>query len=174
MLLKEFNATAEDYPGDRTIVDLFEEQAARTPEEVAVIFEERRLTYKEINERSNQLAHYLRGLGVREEMLVGISIERRVEMIIGILGILKAGGAYVPMDPAYPAERIGYMLEDTEARWVLGSELCRDRLPSMEQGVITGLDGHWKMIGLDDLVGDRPGVGGTGGGRAEGRISWRT
>ena len=83
-----------------------------------MVFEEKQLTYQELNERSNQLAHYLRSKGVKEETLVPICMERGMEMIIGILAILKAGGAYVPIDPEYPQERIRYMLEDTAARIV--------------------------------------------------------
>ena len=106
-ILEEFTDTINtDYPKDKTIIDLFEEQVNKTPENTAIVFEDQHLTYKELNERSNQLAHYLRSKGVKEETFVPICIERRTEMIIGILGILKAGGVYVPVDPDYPEERI--------------------------------------------------------------------
>ena len=111
-LLKEFNNTEVAYPPDKTIVDLFEEQAVKTPDYIAVIFEEQQLSYQELNERANQLAHYLRSRGVKEETLVPICVDRSLELIIGILGILKAGGAYVPIDSDYPQERIRYMLKD--------------------------------------------------------------
>ena len=89
-----------------------EAQVARTPESIALTFNEQTLTYAELNRRANQLAHYLRSLGVGPEVLVGILLERSVELIVGILGVLKAGGAFVPIDPSYPQERIDYMLAD--------------------------------------------------------------
>src|SRR5947209_5675120 len=110
----EWNATATDYPQDRCIQQLFEEQVERTPEAVAVIYEDDRLTYHELNRRANQLAHHLRALGVGPEVRVGICVQRSLEMVIGLLGILKAGGAYVPLDPAYPAERLSFMLQDAQ------------------------------------------------------------
>ena len=108
----EWNDTAADYPQDRCIHQLFEEQVARTPEAVAVVFEDEQLTYGELNARANRLAHHLRGCGVGPEVLVGLCLERSPEMVVGLLGILKAGGAYVPLDPAYPQERLAFMLED--------------------------------------------------------------
>src|SRR5204863_5751349 len=101
----EWNDTATDYPRDRCIHELFEEQVARTPDAVAVVFEDQQLTYGELNARANQLAHHLIALGVGPEVLVGICMERSLELIVGLLAILKAGGAYVPMDPSYPNER---------------------------------------------------------------------
>ena len=118
-LLFGFNDTHTDYPRDKTIVDRFYEQAAKTPDSIAVVFEDRELTYRQLDERSNQLAHYLQQHGMREESLVVICVERSLEMIIAILGILKAGGAYVPVDPNYPQDRIAYLLEDTAARIAL-------------------------------------------------------
>ena len=82
----------------------------KTPDAIAVVFADQRLTYRELNQRANQLAHYLRKLGVGPEVLVGVCVERSMEMIVGILGILKAGGAYVPLDPSYPDERLAFML----------------------------------------------------------------
>lgn len=117
-LVVEWNATKSDYPNDTCIHELFEEQVERTPEAVAVVFENMRLSYRELNRRANQLAHYLRKLGVGREVLVGICIQRSVEMIVGVLAILKAGGAYVPLDPSYPEDRLEFMLEDSQA-WVL-------------------------------------------------------
>ena len=109
-LLVEWNDTARDYPRDRCVHQLFEEQAARTPDAVAVVFEDRQLTYRELNAQANQLARHLRTLGVGPEMPVGMCVERSLEMVVGMLGILKAGGAYVPLDPAYPRERLALML----------------------------------------------------------------
>ena len=98
-LLIEWNDTQRDYPKDKCIHQLFEEQVEKTPETIAVVFEEKQLTYQELNERANRMAHYLSKLGVKAETKVGICVERSVEMVIGLLGILKAGGAYVPLDP---------------------------------------------------------------------------
>ena len=116
-LLEQFNATAATYPIDKSIVDLFEEQAAKSPEAVALTFGDQQLSYKELNERSNQLARYLQKQGVKAETIVPVCMERSAAMIIGLLGILKAGGAYVPIDPEYPADRISYMLEEPVLRW---------------------------------------------------------
>ena len=112
-LLVEWNDTATEYPQDKCIHKLFEEQVEKTPNAIAVVFEEEELTYEQLNERANQLAHYLQSLGVKPEVLVGICVERSVEMVVGLLGILKAGGAYVPIDPNYPQERLSYMLDDS-------------------------------------------------------------
>jgi hypothetical protein len=105
-LLNAFNDTNVDYPKDKNILDLFEEQVIKTPAATALVFEDEELSYEELNDRSNQLAHYLLSLGVKEETLVPICIERSLNMIVGILGILKSGGAYVPIDPGYPPEWI--------------------------------------------------------------------
>ena len=109
----EWNATDAEYPSDKCIHELFEEQAARTPDAVAVVFEDQSLSYGELNGRANRLAHYLRGLGVKPDERVAICVERGLDMVAGLLAILKAGGAYVPLDPAYPAERLAYMLADS-------------------------------------------------------------
>ncbi|MGK7948457.1 MAG: amino acid adenylation domain-containing protein [Xenococcaceae cyanobacterium] len=138
-LLVEWNDTQADYPQDKCIHQLFEEQVERTPEAIAVVFEEQQLTYLELNSRANQLAHYLKSLGVGAEVLVGICVERSIEMIVGLLGILKAGGAYVPIDPAYPPERIGYMLEDAQVSVLLTQAKLLHRLPAY-QGQVVCLD----------------------------------
>ncbi|GEO12156.1 non-ribosomal peptide synthetase [Segetibacter aerophilus] len=127
-LLIEFNDNKVAYPEDKSIVNLFEEQVSKTPFNQAVIFEEQKLTYAELNERANHLAHYLRTKGVREETLVPICIERSLELIVGILGILKVGGAYVPIDPKYPGHRIGFMLKDISADIILCSKNTKDNL----------------------------------------------
>ncbi|MGG3840811.1 amino acid adenylation domain-containing protein, partial [Paenibacillus thiaminolyticus] len=118
-ILETFNDTAADYPRGKTIHQLVEEQAERTPNQVAVVYEDSCLTYRELNERANRLARTLIAEGVQPEQLVGILVERSLEMIAGILAIMKAGGAYVPIDPEYPEERIGYMLEDSGAKLLL-------------------------------------------------------
>lgn len=110
----EWNETKAEYPSDRCIHELFEEQVEKAPHATAVMFEKEELTYAELNRRSNQLAHYLRHLGVRPDDRVAICVERGLEMIVGLLGVLKAGGAYVPMDPSYPPERLRFILEDCE------------------------------------------------------------
>ena len=114
--MTSWNNTLAAYPRDFTLHELLEAQAERTPERVAVEFEGKRLTYAELNQRANQLAHYLRTLGVGPATLVGICLERSLDMIVGLLGILKAGAAYVPLDPAYPKERLGFMVEDAQLR----------------------------------------------------------
>ncbi len=128
--LVELNNTRRDYPKDVCIHELFESQVRRTPDAVAVICEDKQLTYRELNCRSNQLAHYLRRHGVGPEVLVGICAEQSVEMLIGLLGILKAGGAYVPLDPTYPQERLEFILTDTETSVVLTQRSLLERLPS--------------------------------------------
>ena len=145
LILVDWNDTAAEYPRDKCIHQLFEEQAARTPDAVAVEYEEEQLTYRQLNERANQLAHYLRKLGVGPETLVGICVERSLEMVVGILGVLKAGGAYVPMDPAYPKDRIAYMLEDSAAPVVLTQERLLADLPPTEARVIA-LDRDWNRV----------------------------
>nr|CAQ48259.1 MicA protein [Planktothrix prolifica NIVA-CYA 98] len=118
-LLVDWNNTKTDYPQDQCIHQLFEAQVERTPDAIAVVFENQQLTYTELNGRANQLAHYLQSLGVGPEVLVGIAVERSFEMIVGLLGILKAGGAYVPLDPDYPTERLQFMLEDSQVSLLL-------------------------------------------------------
>ncbi|MHA6534827.1 AMP-binding protein, partial [Paenibacillus sp. BAC0078] len=115
-LLETFNDTRTEYPKNKTIHELFKQQAERTPEATAIEFESGRMTYGELNAKANQLAHELRLRGVGSDRIVGIMAERSVKMVVGILAILKAGGAYLPIDPTYPAERIAYMLEDSGAR----------------------------------------------------------
>jgi aspartate racemase len=112
-LLVEWNNTQIEYPNDTCIHQLFEAQVERTPEAVAVVFENQQLTYQQLNHRANQLAHHLQKLGVKPEVTVGICLERSLEMLVALLAILKAGGAYIPLDPTYPQERFAFMLEDS-------------------------------------------------------------
>ena len=144
-LLVEWNNTQVDYPKDKCIHQLFEEQVERTPDAVAVVFEERKLTYHELNCQANQLAHYLQTLGVKPEVLVGICVERSLEMVVGLLGILKAGGAYVPLDPNYPTERIAYMLSDSAVPVLLTQSNLVEELPSTV-GKLVLLDSDWDVI----------------------------
>ncbi|WP_288886381.1 amino acid adenylation domain-containing protein, partial [uncultured Eubacterium sp.] len=119
VLLNDFNDTKTDYPSDKTIVELFEEQVERTPDNVAVVYENSKLTYRELNEKANQVAYKLKNMGVGSNDFVAMLTDRSIEMIIGIYGIIKAGGAYIPMDPTYPEERINFMLEDSNPKAVL-------------------------------------------------------
>ena len=144
-----FNATQAPYPKEALIHELFEQQVEKTPEAVAVQYEGEQLTYAELNAKANQLAHRLRSLTdedghlvVRPDALVAISVERSLEMVVGLLGVLKAGAAYVPVDPEYPAERIEYMLEDSQARVLLTQKALRERLPASVQEA--------EMVLLDD------------------------
>ena len=128
-LLVEWNDTAADFPRHLCVHHLFEEQAERTPDAIAVRFKDEMLTYCELNCRANRLAYHLQTLGVKPETLVGICAERSPEMVVGLLGILKAGGAYVPLDPAYPPERLAFMLEDSQAPILLTQKKLLERLP---------------------------------------------
>jgi len=123
-LLFTFNDTAVSYPQDTTIVDLFEQQVARTPNNIAVVFEDKEMTYQELNERSNQVAHYLKdNYDIQSGDLVGIHLDRSEWMIVSILGVLKSGGAYVPIDPEFPQERIDYIISDSGCNIVINNDL---------------------------------------------------
>ncbi len=143
--LAGWNNTETDYPKDACIHQLFEQQVERSPDAIALVFEDEQLTYKELNQRANQLAHHLRNLGVGLEVLVGICVERSLEMVVGLLGILKAGGAYVPLDPAYPPERLAFMLEDAEVAVLLTQARLVESIPK-HQGRIVCLDTDWQII----------------------------
>ncbi|WP_414514278.1 non-ribosomal peptide synthetase [Nostoc sp. PCC 9305] len=147
-LLVEWNDTKADYPQEKCIHQLFEEQVERTPNALATVFKDQHLTYQQLNERANQLANYLQKLGVRPEVLVGICVDRSLEMIVGILGILKAGGAYVPLDPEYPQERLAFMLEDMQASVLLTQQHLVEHLPSHQAKVIC-LDTDWQVIATE-------------------------
>src|SRR5437899_2364819 len=112
-ILVKWNEMAREYPRQKCVHELFEEQVERTPEAVAVVFEDQQVSYSELNRRANQLAHYLVRLGVRPDDRVAICLERSPEMVVGLLAILKAGGAYVPLDPVYPSDRLRFMIEDS-------------------------------------------------------------
>ncbi len=126
-ILVDWNQTERDYPRDKCVHHLFEEQATRRPQAIAVEFEGRSLTYGELNARANQLAHELRKLGIGRETRVGICVDRSLEMIIGLLAILKAGGAYVPLDPNYPDERLNFLVLDTEITLILTQQHLENR-----------------------------------------------
>src|ERR671914_427338 len=141
----EWNATETTYPKERCIHQLFEAQVKRTPEAVAVVFEEHGLSYRTLNRRANQLAHHLQGLGVGPEVLVGVCAERSLELVVGLLGILKAGGAYVPLDPAYPEERLAFMLENARLKVLLTQAHLAPTLPQTSAQVMC-LDREWERI----------------------------
>jgi amino acid adenylation domain-containing protein len=143
-LQSDWTETHAAFP-DVCVHDLFEQQVDRDPEAVAVACNERQLTYRELNERANQVAHYLRKHGAGPEILVGLYLDRSLEMIVGLLGILKAGGAYVPMDPAYPKERIAYILEDSKAPIVLTRKSLVNDLHEFS-GQSISLDSDWAQI----------------------------
>lgn len=151
-LLNELNNNRVAYPGNKNIIDLIEEQVALTPTATAIIFDHETLTYAELNERSNQLAHHLKSLGVQEESLVPLCIERGLNMMVGILGILKSGAAYVPIDPEYPAERINYMLQDTAAKFVLTSKQSRSNIDDQHTAInIISMDEEWPEISANPV-----------------------
>lgn len=148
-ILKAWNAAAVDYKKDVYFHTLFEVQAARTPQATALIFPQegqggqaQRLTYAELNTRANRLARRLRSLGVGPDVLVGIAVERSIEMVVGLLAIFKAGGAYVPLDPEYPAERLGYMMTDSGIGLLLTQEQLQARLSIPEGVQVLDLDGE--------------------------------
>ncbi len=144
-LLVEWNETESEYPSDKCIHQLFEEQVERTPLSIAVVFEKEQLTYVQLNQRANQLAHHLQTLGVGPEVLVGIGVERSLEMVVGLLGILKAGGAYVPLDPSYPQERLSYMLADSGVEVLLTQQSLLESWPQNQAQVVC-LDTDWGAI----------------------------
>jgi len=157
-LLVEWNDTQADYSQDKCIYELFEERVQRTPDAVAVVFENQQLTYHQLNCRANQLAHYLRSLGVEADTLVGLCVERSLEMVVGLLGILKAGGAYVPLDPDYPQDRLAYMLNDSQVSVLLTQEKLLTSLPEHRARVVC-LDKDWENISNESE--DNPVTGST-------------
>ena len=144
-LLVKWNETKCEYPHDKCIHQLFEQQVDSTPDAVAVEFENQQLTYLQLNQRANSLAHHLQSLGVGPEVLVGICVERSIDMVVGLLGILKAGGAYIPIDPHYPEERLSYMLADSGVVVLLTQSSLLAALPSSTARVVC-LDTDWPLM----------------------------
>ncbi|KAF0250108.1 MAG: lgrC [bacterium] len=140
----QINNTATNYPKDKTIVELFEEVVSRTPEVIAIEFESQQLTYKELNEKANQLANYLRKQGIKEETLVGVCIERSLEMVIAVLAIIKAGAGYLPLEAAYPEKRLEYLIRDARAEVILTQKRLRDKIEAISNTIC--LDEDWKEI----------------------------
>ena len=162
-LLVECNNTQADYPQELCVHQLFEMQADRTPDAVALVFGDERVTYRELNIRSNQLARYLQKIGVGAEVLVGLCCGRSLDLIVGMLGILKAGGAYLILDPSYPAERSSFMLKDAQLSVVLTQQQWVEKLPSPNLQIVC-LDTDWEMISQE--IADNP----TSAATAENRV----
>jgi amino acid adenylation domain-containing protein len=146
----EFNRTDADYPRDVPLARLVEEQVERTPDAVAVVFGSQSLSFRELNARANQLAHELVVRGAGPDRIVGVCLERSVDMVVGLLAIVKAGAAYLPLDPALPLERLGYMLEDSGAAVVLTQESMRETLPAFTGTLVFIDDPGWKSNGRDN------------------------
>ncbi|MUG92150.1 amino acid adenylation domain-containing protein [Scytonema sp. UIC 10036] len=147
-LLVEWNHTQASYPEDACIHHLLEAQQQQSPDAIAAVFADEQLTYHELNARANQLARHLQTLGVGPEVLVGVCMERSLEMLVALLGILKAGGAYVPFDPAYPQERLAFMLEDTQVCVLLTHQGLLTQQPTSEQVQLVYLDTDWETIAI--------------------------
>ncbi len=146
--LVNWNDTQTDYPRDLCIHQAFERQVELTPDAIAAVFAEGQFTYRELNDRANQLARYLQTLGVRTEVLVGICVERSLDLVVGMLGILKAGGAYVPLDPNYPQERLNYMLVDAQVSVLLTQQQLVEELPELRVKAVC-LDSDWQIIAAE-------------------------
>lgn len=146
--LAMWNQTQAAYSQASCIHQLFEAQAQRTPDAIAAISGDQLITYQELNAKANQLAHYLNRLGVRPEMVVGLCLERSLEMLIALLGILKAGGAYLPLDPSYPPDRLAFMMKDTQVSILVTQQSLLNRLPDHQAQIIC-LDTHWNIITQD-------------------------
>ena len=156
-VLEEWNATQVPYSQDKCIHQLFEEQVQRTPEAVAVVFEEKSLTYRQLDQRANALAWQLQEAGVGPEMCVGVYVERSLEMLVGVLGVLKAGGVYVPLDPAYPRERVLFVLVDAQVSVLLTQQRLMERVPQ-EQVQVIWLDSYEGAEAEERVVGPQNGV----------------
>jgi amino acid adenylation domain-containing protein len=158
VVVEEWNRTEAEVPGDVCIHDLFEAQAARTPDATALVYENEAVTYAALNARANRLAHHLAGLGVGPEVRVGICLERGTEMIVSVLAVLKAGGAYVPLDPAYPAERLEYVLADAAVPVLVTQESLRAALPAGDGIAVVSVDGDEAQIAAQSVENPQRGV----------------
>ena len=152
LILVSYNNTEVAFPNDKTIAQLFEKQAARTPDNIAVVYEGIRLTYKELNEGANRLANYLiKNYSITPDTLIALFLDRSEHMIIAILATLKAGGAYVPMDPEYPDERIRYILEDTSSKLIIANKKYEERLKDIKANTQTDSNKELSIISVDDI-----------------------
>jgi amino acid adenylation domain-containing protein len=154
----EWNRTEAAYSSGTCIHQLFAAQAARTPDAAAVAYEGESLTYRELDERANRVANHLRRLGVGPEVRVGLHLERGLETMAAIFGVMKAGGAYVPVDPSHPAERAGYVLEDSAVSVILTQERLRDRLPARDGVRVLAVDAEWDRIAAESAEAPETGV----------------
>ncbi len=147
-LLIGYNQTQTDYPQDKCIHQVFMDQVAIGPDKIAVVYQDQALSYQQLYDKSHALALYLQSLGVKPDSLVGLCVERSLEMMVGILGILQAGGAYVPLDPDYPKERLSHMLQDSQAAIVLSQEKLKDKLSALiaQDTQLIALDQQWSEI----------------------------
>jgi natural product biosynthesis luciferase-like monooxygenase protein/amino acid adenylation domain-containing protein len=148
-VLEKWNRTEREYPAGKTVVELFEEQVSRTPQRIAVSYAGEKLTYDQLNRRANQLAHRLIKSGVHQEQVVGIALDRSLNMLVALLGVLKAGGAYVPMDPEYPAARLQYMLENSGLLLVITRTALLQHLPALSVPAVT-MDGDASIIAREN------------------------
>ena len=148
-LLVDWNDTRRDYPEGVLLHELFEAQVERTPNAIAVTFENQHFTYAELDDRANQLAHYLQKMGVGPDSLVGVCMERSLELVLALYGVLKAGAAYVPIDPAYPANRVEFMLRDANVPILLTQERLLSTLPA-QHGKVLCLDRDWDQVAQED------------------------
>jgi non-ribosomal peptide synthetase component F len=144
-MLEEWNQTERAWRAHETVLELLEAQARKSPEALALMFERKKLSYRELHQRANQLARFLRRLGVGPEVPVGVCMERSEDLVIALLGILKAGGAYVPLDPSYPAERLNYILSDTNASVLLTSKDLTEKLKNAGVRQVC-LEDEWNTI----------------------------
>ena len=156
-ILSKFNDTAVEYPARKCVHELFEEQVEKTPGATALVFEDISLTYAELNGRANRMAWHLRRQGVGPEVLVGVALERSLELLVAVLGILKAGGAYVPLDLEYPKERLGYMLEDSGVKLVVTEKRLEGKLSGHRRELVT-VDGNEKQIAKESVENPESGV----------------
>jgi amino acid adenylation domain-containing protein len=156
--LAAWNATERAYPGAECIHEIIARQAAATPNAVAVVFEDERVTYAELDARANRLANHLRALGVGPEVRVGVCAERSVELVVALLGTLKAGGGYVPLDPGYPRDRLAYMLGDSRPSVLLTQAHLAERIPPHGARTVL-LDADWPRIAQESDAAPEPGVG---------------
>jgi amino acid adenylation domain-containing protein len=156
-LIQQCNQIEQAYPADRCVHELIEDQARRTPEAVAVIFRNDQITYRQLNERANQLAHHLREMGVKPDSIVGVCLERSLELVVGLLGVLKAGGAYLPLDANYPKDRLAFMIQDALPGIILTEEKLAGLVPALDAQVVE-IDTGWPTISRQPTT-DIPVVG---------------
>jgi natural product biosynthesis luciferase-like monooxygenase protein len=158
LVLSEWNRTTTEYDRSACLHTLFERQVRATPDAVAVVCGTDTISYRELDARANQLAHLLRALGVGPDQMVGVCLQRSIEMLVALLAVHKAGGAYVPLDPAFPADRIAYMVEDAALRWILTENSLRATLPPSSARVFA-LDGDWSQAAAQPTSAPESGVG---------------